>query len=155
MFLLLVIYYIAYWKLFVKLKFSGWKCLLPVYNNYLLCKKLEINKIIIIIYLIINVIYVFLTILYLILFLILFVFVPFLQLFVLSGSFQIIDWENFVLWIIMYGIIIIIYKFIRCYVFCELGLKLKKSKMCSIILGLFNFVGVIVWGFDNSIYENN
>lgn len=155
MILLIIFYYVGYWKLFKKMNNKGWECLLLVYNEYLLCKKININKILMIVYLIVNSLVVFFTILYLILFLILLVLVPFLQLFVLSNSFQLIEWDSLLLGLYIYGIILVIYKLIRCYVFYELGLKFNKSKICSIVFGVFNLIGVIILGFDNSIYENN
>lgn len=35
---MLLLTYIAAWKIFTKAGYAGWKCLIPFYNQYILCK---------------------------------------------------------------------------------------------------------------------
>ena len=136
--LFLIFYYIAYWKLFIKMFYSGWECLIPIYNEYLLCKKININKIFIIYFL------------FLIFFLIAAIFI---QLFVLGGFFTNIIWSYFLVGIIILGILFTIYSIMRTYIIYKTSLMFGKNKMTSIIFGIFNYIGVVILGFDESSYE--
>ena len=151
--LFLILYYIAYWKLFIKMNYSGWECLIPIYNEYLLCKKININKIFIIIYLVIKSIVIFLFIIYF-LFLIFFLIAAiFIQLFVLGGFFTNIIWSYFLVGIIILGILFTIYSIMRTYIIYKTSLMFGKNNMTSIIFGIFNYIGVVILGFDESSYE--
>lgn len=155
MLIFLIIYYIACWKLFIKMKLFGWECLLPVYSDYLVCKKGNVNKKIIIIYLIVKSILVFLGIIYLIYIFLFLVIGPILQFLVLSGSFNSINWSVFLTELIAFGILCFFYMIMRCYVYYKLFLMFVDDRKNAIILGIFNFIGVMILGFDNSVYVEN
>lgn len=36
--IVMLVYIIATWKIFVKMGEDGWKCLIPFYSNYIMCK---------------------------------------------------------------------------------------------------------------------
>lgn len=36
--IVMLVYIIATWKIFVKMGEEGWKCLIPFYSNYIMCK---------------------------------------------------------------------------------------------------------------------
>jgi hypothetical protein len=36
--IILLVSYLALWKIFTKAGYAGWKCLIPFYNQYILCK---------------------------------------------------------------------------------------------------------------------
>lgn len=155
MILLLLFYYIGYWKLFDKMNIKCWKCLLPVYNEYLLCKDIDADKRFMLIYLFVSGIITLINFIYLFLSLIIVLFMmilPFLFMFILSKKLWMISFDGFIPIMIIYVIFFLIYSIMRIYVVYKLSLKFGNSKIKSTILGIFNFIGIYVLGFGNLVY---
>lgn len=158
MFLLLLLYYFSYWKLFVKLDIGGYGYLVPVYNEYLLCKKLKMDNRFTLMYLfislvisIINGIYMILSIMVVLCMTIL----PFLLTFILSGKIGDIRLDSFNMMMIIYVLFFLIYSIMRIGIVYKLSLNFGKSKIWAIILGIFNFIGIFVLGFSDLEYKDN
>lgn len=148
----LIIYYISKYKLYQKLGYNGYECFIPVYDQYLLCKKIDISNIFMFIYLVISFIVEIFNILinlYIFLFIMM---VPILQLFMVVGFIDMLNFNGLFLELCLYSILLGIYMIMRFIIYYKVSLNFNNKFVKSIFLGIFNFIGVIVIGFDNSKY---
>ena len=162
-FIYYILYCVSYYELFKKMGLIGWKSLIPVYSEYLLYKRNDEYKkfgklcFFINLFLLIIITLCFIA-LFLIIFMIVMLFGFVLATFLIALMFEetkdlfncLFNAIPFVLMILSIGLFL--FSIVRSYMFYKISLRFGKNNRTATIFGIFNFIGVIILGFDKSTY---
>lgn len=134
--LFLIVYHICLWKLFGKMGISKWKSLFPIYNEYLLCKKVNISKKIMIGYLIVEGLRLVNRIIWFIYILLLYSsrFIAYTILWMLES------YISFGILLMFFVILTILFISMRGYVFYKISISFRKKQMTSILWIVFGII---------------